>query len=151
VDAAGVVLSDQVARTDSLLTYRWDVTALLNACPAGAPCVLALYNVDGAHFGSHGGTATLLYECGGPLPVCGDGFVEGAETCDDGNVNAGDGCSAACAVELGYTCAGEPSMCSTTCGDGFVEGSEQCDDGNVASGDGCSSACVAEVCTCAAQ
>ena len=27
-----------------------------------------------------------------PGPVCGDGVVEGAETCDDGNLTPGDGC-----------------------------------------------------------
>ena len=35
-------------------------------------------------------------------PVCGDQVVTGAETCDDGNTVDGDGCSAACQVELGY-------------------------------------------------
>jgi cysteine-rich repeat protein len=30
---------------------------------------------------------------------CGDGLVSGAEQCDDGNVTAGDGCSATCAIE----------------------------------------------------
>lgn len=37
------------------------------------------------------------------VPVCGDGIVEGAETCDDGNLKNGDGCSASCLVE---TCLG---------------------------------------------
>jgi len=30
---------------------------------------------------------------------CGDGLVTGAETCDDGNVESGDGCSATCTIE----------------------------------------------------
>ncbi|MGN6109549.1 MAG: tandem-95 repeat protein, partial [Kofleriaceae bacterium] len=42
-------------------------------------------------------------------PICGDGLVEGAETCDDGNVGTGDGCSATCQVETGWMCSGEPS------------------------------------------
>ncbi|MEN0063144.1 MAG: hypothetical protein AAGA48_13395 [Myxococcota bacterium] len=33
--------------------------------------------------------------------VCGDGQLEDGETCDDGNVMGGDGCSAQCAFELG--------------------------------------------------
>ncbi|WP_437622677.1 DVUA0089 family protein [Sorangium sp. So ce1151] len=33
------------------------------------------------------------------LPVCGDGFVDAPEGCDDGNVAGGDGCSAACQLE----------------------------------------------------
>jgi fibro-slime domain-containing protein len=35
---------------------------------------------------------------------CGDGLKTGAETCDDGNTAGGDGCSASCAVERGFTC-----------------------------------------------
>ncbi|NTX55568.1 EGF domain-containing protein [Myxococcus sp. CA039A] len=43
--------------------------------------------------------------------VCGDGMVGTGEGCDDGNRGAGDGCSANCAVEPGYTCQGQPSVC----------------------------------------
>ncbi|MBU6160421.1 MAG: hypothetical protein KGO50_04825 [Myxococcales bacterium] len=32
-------------------------------------------------------------------PVCGDGFIDGRETCDDSNVEADDGCSADCQIE----------------------------------------------------
>lgn len=35
---------------------------------------------------------------------CGNGTVEGAEGCDDGNLASGDGCSAACAVETDFIC-----------------------------------------------
>lgn len=31
--------------------------------------------------------------------VCGNGAIEGAEQCDDGNTVDGDGCSASCALE----------------------------------------------------
>ncbi len=43
---------------------------------------------------------------------CGDGLVAGDETCDDGNTNFGDGCSAACAVEACWQCSGVPSSCT---------------------------------------
>ena len=45
--------------------------------------------------------------------VCGDGAVQTAtnEACDDGNTDDGDGCSSACAIEEGWDCAGEPSVC----------------------------------------
>ncbi|MBA3455934.1 MAG: TonB family protein [Deltaproteobacteria bacterium] len=33
-------------------------------------------------------------------PVCGNGATDGGETCDDGNLTAGDGCSATCKVEI---------------------------------------------------
>jgi cysteine-rich repeat protein len=43
---------------------------------------------------------------------CGDGIVEPSETCDDGGSSPSDGCSAACAIEPGWTCSGNPSTCS---------------------------------------
>ncbi len=65
---------------------------------------------------------------------CGNGILEGAEECDDGNTFKGDGCSDICVVEF--------------CGDGgFQPGlGEECDDGNMADADGCSAACVVEFC-----
>ncbi len=59
--------------------------------------------------------------------TCGDGFVKAGETCDDGGLGDGDGCSALCQTEPGWTCAGAPSICTTTCGDGVVLGEEDCD------------------------
>jgi len=43
--------------------------------------------------------------------ACGDGVIDPWETCDDGGTNGGDGCSAACEIELGYLCSGTPSSC----------------------------------------
>ncbi len=43
--------------------------------------------------------------------VCGDGILASGEACDDGNTADGDGCSASCALETGYGCGGEPSVC----------------------------------------
>lgn len=82
-------------------------------------------------------------------PVCGDGVLDAGETCDDQNTTAGDGCSSACAVEQGWSCANPngnnlPSVCSPICGDGLLKGAEACDDGNTAAGDGCSLVCQVE-------
>jgi cysteine-rich repeat protein len=38
---------------------------------------------------------------GPPPPVCGDGVVEGAEVCDDGDAWGGDGCTPLCTDEAG--------------------------------------------------
>jgi cysteine-rich repeat protein len=46
------------------------------------------------------------------ITTCGNGVLEGTETCDDGNLAAGDGCSSVCAVEAGFACAGQPSSCA---------------------------------------
>lgn len=64
-----------------------------------------------------------------PLP-CGDGVVDESvgESCDDGNRQDGDGCSALCEIEDGYACA-SGGTCYASCGDGIVTADEQCDDG----------------------
>ncbi len=78
-------------------------------------------------------------------PVCGNGTKTSLEGCDDSNTTAGDGCSATCTVETGYSCTGTtPSVCSTTCGDGIMAGSEGCDDDDTDAGDGCSATCTVE-------
>lgn len=38
-------------------------------------------------------------------PVCGDSEIDAPETCDDGNVDPGDGCSATCTHEIEFYCA----------------------------------------------
>jgi len=54
-------------------------------------------------------------DCSANETGCGDGFICGTETCDDGNTDDVDGCSSACAEEAGWTCGGEPSICSLGC------------------------------------
>jgi cysteine-rich repeat protein len=66
-------------------------------------------------------------------PSCGDGIVQEAEACDDGNNSNGDACTRACEV--------------ASCGDGLVHwGVETCDDGNSSDTDGCVSGCVTATC-----
>ncbi len=78
----------------------------------------------------------------GDIPECGNGILQGAEVCDDGNLDAGDCCSATCTAEPAgeQTCgvgacvnttaqcaAGEPVICTPlapgveagNCGDGI--------------------------------
>ena len=76
--------------------------------------------------------------------VLGDGVLDDAEHCDDGNSTDGDGCTAQSTLEAGYTCTGIPSVCTVACGDGVQDASEACDDGNTVDGDGCSAACAIE-------
>ncbi len=78
---------------------------------------------------------------------CSNRKIDIEETCDDGNLLNGDGCSATCITESGYACTGAPSVCSvvSSCGDGVITPAvEQCDDGNTASGDGCAASCTVE-------
>ncbi len=92
--------------------------------------------------------------------ACGDGFLNDAsEVCDDGNLNTGDGCNAACLLEVGEPCTGDtdcasnrcnlaamPPVCAPPmgCGNGALEVGEGCDDGNNMNGDGCTAACEIE-------
>lgn len=107
-----------------------------------------------------------------PIPhVCGDGYIEAGEQCDDGNNIDSDGCTNQCIKgSCALSCSGEPSVCipaadgsscggpcaicqtgacisQCVCGDGIViAGGEDCDDGNTSAGDGCSDVCVVENC-----
>lgn len=133
-----------------------DVLSLVSGCLPSGSCDLAVFSglasgqtAPAKHFWLVTGSPTLVFTCDSGTPVvCGDSVISGSEQCDDGGNAPGDGCSATCAIEAGFTCSGLPSVCITTCGDGTMAGSEQCDDGNVISGDGCSSTCLNEVCTC---
>jgi cysteine-rich repeat protein len=85
-------------------TYFVQVRDALGGAVIPAYTLLATYAArcgDGLVSGSE--------ECdGGPgcgpscdrLPLCGDGFIDAPESCDDGNLTGGDGCSAACVIEL---------------------------------------------------
>lgn len=85
-----------------------------------------------------------------PADTCGNSDLEGAEVCDDGNPDAGDGCSDTCVVEPGWTCAAPGTPCVEICGDGLVVGSETCDDSddnlNDACPDGATGSCQDAVC-----
>lgn len=104
-----------------------------------------------------------------PPGVCGDSLAGLGESCDDGNVAAGDGCSPTCQVEASYwACAfgvacvdvrdcaaliaaglatpdggcAEPEKVPV-CGDGVLDDGELCDDHNILGGDGCAFDCQA--------
>jgi fibro-slime domain-containing protein len=49
---------------------------------------------------------------------CGNGNVEGTEACDDGNLSAGDGCSATCTLESGFMCTNAARPDTETCSSG---------------------------------
>lgn len=99
---------------------------------------------DNVHLGAYAGGTFQ-----GHTVICGNAAVETGEQCDDGNQIGGDGCSATCTLEPGYSCTnqnGQPSVCTTVCGDGVKTADEQCDDGNTTNGDGCRANCTLERC-----
>ncbi len=88
------------------------------------------------------------YACELEVNPCGNGVRNPAETCDDRDAVAGDGCDSSCQIESGFTCVGSPSVCSLLvagpCGDGVLNLDEGCDDGGRAPFDGCSMTCQVE-------
>jgi len=67
--------------------------------------------------------------------TCGNGVIDAGEACDDGGSepgDGGDGCDAACQVEPGHACSGEPSICELLCGNGVRDGFEECDGADLA-------------------
>ena len=95
-----------------------------------------------------------------PANTCGNGVLEGAEVCDDGNVATGDGCDPQCLLEVGAGPCTDDAQCSNGicntmaetpvcaspigCGNGVLNVDEVCDDGNLKRGDGCSQSCTLE-------
>src|SRR3989339_714310 len=59
---------------------------------------------------SDGGTCSGTKCCS----TCGDSLIQCSETCDDGNVLSGDGCSNVCEIEPGY------QFCNDSCSDQII-------------------------------
>lgn len=58
-------------------------------------------------------TADVTTEEAASQAVCGDGVMQGKETCDDANAMIYDGCTG-CRIEAGFACIGSPSRCLDT-------------------------------------
>lgn len=71
-----------------------------------------LGSVNDYYSSGSGRTGKVLRSGGAGGPTCGNGGKEGTEQCDDGNKQNGDGCSSTCAVETGWICDGQPSVCA---------------------------------------
>jgi cysteine-rich repeat protein len=103
------------------------------------------------------------------VDLCGNGIIDGGETCDDGNVSQCGTCSRDCTEAivfpkcgLGTTCVSgavcatgtcdAQGRCTAGCGNGWTEGNEACDDGNTSSCGSCNATCtkaqtVTQACT----
>ncbi len=128
---SGQLLCDQACELD---------TSGCSAIMCGNGALDAGEQCDGADVGGEtcesqgydGGSLACTSSCeldstGCTLFSCGNGIVEGMEECDDANLDAGDGCGGNCAVEEGWACAGQPSVCAELCGNGTLDAGEQCD------------------------
>mgnify|MGYP002399958061 CR=1 FL=1 len=132
-------------RTDGSTSGESTDTTTSAATSAGSSDDATSDDATGGSLTTGDPATTADSSTGMPGPQCGDGTLDTDETCDDGNDAGGDGCSATCAPETGFTCDdASPSVCTATCGDGLVAGEEQCDDGDAGNDDGCGSTCQVE-------
>jgi cysteine-rich repeat protein len=139
-------------------------TATYNCSVAGtATITLTVADGDASLAGPCSDTTSFTVSC---VSVgCGNGTIDGLETCDDGNTANGDACPSDCTVPVcgdgvvenatgfpvencddgaGANC---PADCTVpVCGDGDIEGSENCDDENSVNTDACPNDCTTSVC-----
>ncbi|MGE3544126.1 MAG: DUF4215 domain-containing protein, partial [Kofleriaceae bacterium] len=109
-----------------------------SALPPGTYYVV-IDGYDSAQIGSYSFTVQAFPS------TCGNGVIDAPiEYCDDTNTMDADGCSSHCAVELGFSCEGEPSVCTSACGNNAIDPGEECDDGGTVDGDRCSATCTLE-------
>ncbi len=117
-----------VIATASVGTIKLDNVALSSPTTATVPShpewtVVTMSLTGGTHTVSassdfqlglvagNGGTGLFGYPSPYRVAGCSDGVIGTGETCDDGNVADGDGCSSVCQIETGFTCSGAPSVC----------------------------------------
>lgn len=172
--AAAVLPSAVAVNPSGNDQYQWFKDGVAIAAPYGTArdldVTLGSGGVRPGHAGAYRYTITNAVVTGLTLSsqvitvvvsaTCGDGFVnDPSEVCDDGNLATGDGCNAACLLEVGETCSldadcasnrcnmlAAPPVCAPPfgCGNGDLEAGEACDDGNNSNGDGCTASCTIE-------
>jgi cysteine-rich repeat protein len=78
--------------------------------------------------------------------LCGNATLDAGETCDDGGVADGDGCSVTCAVEPCWRCTGQPSVCTPDDGAACSDG-DACTAGETCAGGSCGGGMPVTACT----
>lgn len=115
------------AGSSETYTFSFDISGLAGGVHNGSASI-DWVDASGAICGNN--PDTINFEVTITAGTCGDGVVNGSETCDVNAFLSSSGC-------FGSGCRSD----CTCCGDGVVNGTEECDDNNVTSGDGCSSTC----------
>ena len=105
-DCTSVIVSDDDDGVGVCSLINPTTDAAARNLPAGTYTVQVREFGDDLTIASYGVKVTLVDECG-------NGTKGAFEGCDDTNNTDGDGCSATCVVEAGFTCTGTtPSVCS---------------------------------------
>jgi cysteine-rich repeat protein len=94
------------------------------------------YGCPTSSTGDKGSPGAMNAACAGDTCLCNNGVLDADETCEDGNLLSGDGCSSACVDEVA----------GSVCGNAVLEAGEACDDGpsKYVDGDGCDTSCALE-------
>ena len=103
----------------------------------GSPCGTNFFRVEGPGLPSGGVETNLFSVQGKKAAICGNGFLDAGEQCDDGNTLNDDCCSASCQFEPAETACDDGNVCTdnSTCdGAGICQvtgfNRSGCDDGS---------------------
>ena len=112
---AGDYLLGMVVFDTSAMTFGTEsVSAVIGDLVHGMTAVINgnTVAVDSSDmFGGHHAMTAFGEFC--DTTFCGSGEIDVEwEECDDGDTTPGDGCSEYCKIESGWTCEGEPSVCT---------------------------------------
>jgi len=103
-----------------LATEFWDGAAC-TACPLNcAACWGLVVDECWACTTAAAALGVAFVEADTVCNECGDSYRYTTEACDDGNIAAGDGCSATCTIESPFACALGVDMTPDTCSLGFA-------------------------------
>ena len=146
-----VVLVGACGSKPELVTGTQEQDASAEASQGRLDSGTGIFFPDGAVQPDPGGgceAAPCTTRDSGPPAVCGDGLLNRlGETCDDGNIEPDDGCTANCQRMENWACPvpGEKCISTVKCGDGRISvGVETCDDHNANANDGCDATCKLE-------
>ena len=90
-----------VAPTVAVVPGRPDVSVVTFSLTAGNHVVSSSGDFQMGMVTGIGGTGLFAYYNPFRVPGCGNGQLDGAESCDDGGILNGDGCSSGCRIEIG--------------------------------------------------
>ncbi|MDH5717137.1 MAG: DUF4215 domain-containing protein [Spirochaetia bacterium] len=88
--------------TETVVPYAEDTNFTYEAYVYNTANSTTYYSTDATYLVTDIGLVFVPMEAP-PAQVCGNGTVEGTETCDDGNTTSNDGCSAACQFDTDTT------------------------------------------------
>jgi cysteine-rich repeat protein len=91
-------------RTRRGLVLACVTAAALRTAASAAPAAAAMHGLRLLSLPIDKTRTLPLSHRAGPQAVCGDALLDAGETCDDGNLMNGDGCSSSCQIEPGFQC-----------------------------------------------